>query len=278
MNINIIKSIKYFFQKNTIIFLISIFPLIIVLWILLSNLLNPIQGQCVTVVIVLVGIWLFGYLDKLGFRRINTLKGLQYTAIVLLGSLYSLILSIVYVKRYELYIPGIYRIVSIIFQMLGAGFFEEILFRGILLNIIIYKFRKKNKGIYYAVIITSILFGLSHLINLINRPHILNGIISQVIYSTIMGMVYSIVYIHYKNIFPIIITHTLFNLMSIFPFIFLRVNYWMITDYFMNLHNKLLIVLFDSMLAILCFFYVLYLFNKLKVNKKDKMNGRVYCA
>jgi membrane protease YdiL (CAAX protease family) len=278
MNINIIESINHFFRKNIIIFLISVFILIVLLWILLSNLLNPIQGQCITVVIGLVGIWIFGYLDKLDFRRTNALKGLQYTVIVLSGSVYSLILSIAYIKRYELYIPGAYRIVSIIFQMLGTSFFEEILFRGILLNTIIYRLRKKTKGVYYAVIITSTLFGLSHLINLINRPHILNGIISQVIYSTITGMVYSIVYIHYKNIFTIIITHTLFNLMSIFPFIFLRVNYWMMANYFMNLHNKPLIALFDSVLAILCFFYVLYLFNKLKANKRDKMDARVYCA
>jgi membrane protease YdiL (CAAX protease family) len=247
----------------------------VILLILFSYLLNPIQGQCVTVVIVLLGIWLFGYLNKLGFKKKNILKGLQYMAIVLIGSVYSLVLSIVYVKQYELYIPGIYRIVSIIFQMLGIAFFEEIFFRGILINTIIYKFNKKKQGVYYAIIISSVLFGLAHLTNLINRPYILAGTISQVVYATTIGMLYSTVYIKYKNIWSIIIIHTLFNLISIFPFIFLRVNYWLIIHYFLNLHNKLLIALFDSIIAIPCFIYVLYLIKKLEINRID---NRVYCA
>jgi membrane protease YdiL (CAAX protease family) len=270
MNINVIESMRHFFQKNIVIFLISISLLMVILWILFSYLLNPIQGQCVVVVIVLVGIWLFGYLDKLGFKKTNILKGLQYTAFVLIGSLCSLILSIIYVRQYELYVPGIYRIVSIIFHMLGVGFFEEILCRGILLNTMIYKFSKKKKGVYYAIIISSVLYGLAHLINLINRPYILNGIISQVVYTTIVGMVYSSVYIKYKNIWSIIIIHTLFNLISIFPFIFLRVNYWLILHYSLNFHSKPLIALFDSILAIPCFIYVIYLFKKLEVNRNDK--------
>jgi membrane protease YdiL (CAAX protease family) len=267
MNINTIESMRRFFQKNTIVFLIGIFLLIAVLWILFSYLLNPIQGQWVAVVILLAGIWLFSYLKKLGFKKKNILKGLKYTAIVLIGSLYSLTLSIIYPKQYELYIPGIYRIVSIVFQMLGIAFFEEILFRGILLNTIIYKFGNKKNGIYYAIIISSLLFGLSHLLNLINSPNIVTGTISQVIYSTIIGFIYSTVYIRYKNIFSIIIIHALFNIISIFPFAFLRINYWLITYYFQILHSRPLIALLDCIIAIPSFIYVLWLFKRIEINK-----------
>jgi membrane protease YdiL (CAAX protease family) len=270
MNINLIESIKYFFQKNTVIFIISVSVVLVALLILFSYLLNPIQGQWVTVIIMLAGIWLFGYLSRLGFKRKNLLKGLQYASPVLIGSLYSLVLSIVYVKQYKLYIPGIYRIISIVFQMLAIGFFEEILFRGILLNTIIYRFNKKKRSIYYAIIISSIIFGLCHLSNLINRPYILIGTVSQVLYTTMIGILYSIVYIKYKNIWSIIIMHTLFNLMSVFPFIFLNVNYWLITHYFLILHNKLLIALLDCLLVIPCLIYILYLIIKLEINKNKK--------
>jgi membrane protease YdiL (CAAX protease family) len=242
---------------------------------LFSYLLNPIQGQCVTVAIVLIVILLFGYLNRIGFKKNNTLKSLQYIAIVLIGALYSLVLSIVYVGQYEFHIPGTYRIVSIIFQMLSIAFFEEIFFRGILLNTIIYRFGGKKRGIYYAIIISSVLFGLAHLTNLINRPYLLMGTISQVVYATTIGMLYSTVYVKYKNIWSIIIIHALFNLTSIFPFTFLRINYWMITHYFLNLHNRPLIALFDIIITIPCFIYVLYLFKKLEINKID---NRVYCA
>jgi membrane protease YdiL (CAAX protease family) len=242
----------------------------VVLWILFSYLLNPIQGQFVTVAIVLICIWLFGYLNKLGFRKGNLLKGLQYASPVLAGSLYSLILSIQYVKQYKLFIPGVYRIISIIFQPLGTGFFEEILFRAILINTIIYIFYGNKKKIYYAIIISSVLFGLCHLTNLINRPKILIGIISQIIYATTTGALYSIVYIKYKNIWSIIIIHALFNLMSMFPFIFLQINYWSIPYNVLNLHSKPLISFFDCILSILCLIYILYLFKKLEINTKEK--------
>jgi hypothetical protein len=95
----------------------------VTIWILFSYLLNPIQGQYVAIIIVLVGVFLFGYLNKMGFKKKNILKSLQYASPVLIGSFYSLVLSILYVRQYELYIPGIYRIVSIVFQMLGVAFF-----------------------------------------------------------------------------------------------------------------------------------------------------------
>jgi membrane protease YdiL (CAAX protease family) len=236
----------------------------VALLVLFSYLLNPIQGQYVTVAIVLLGIWLFGYLNKLGFRKGNLLKSLQYVSPVLAGSLYSLILSIYYVKQYKLYIPGTYRIVSIIFQMLGIGLFEEIFFRAILINTIIYIFCENKKSIYHAIIISSVLFGLCHLTNLMNRPGILIGVISQVIYSTTTGVLYSIVYIKCRNIWSMIIIHALFNLMSMFPFIFLRINYWLMPYYLLNLHSKPLIAFFDCMLSILCWIYILYLFKKIK--------------
>jgi membrane protease YdiL (CAAX protease family) len=240
------------------------------LWILFSYLLNPIQGQYVAVAIVSLGIWFFGYLNKLGFRKGNLLKGLQYASPVLAGSLYSLILSIQYVKQYKLYIPEACRIASIIFQMLGISLFEEILFRAILLNTIMYIFRENRRNIYYAIIISSALFGLVHLSNLINRPEILIGTISQVIYATTMGVLYSIIYIKCKNIWPTIIIHALFNLMSVFPFIFLRVNYWLIIHYFLNTHSKSLIAFLDSILSIPYWSYILYLFKKLEINKDEK--------
>jgi membrane protease YdiL (CAAX protease family) len=238
----------------------------VALWIIFSYLLNPIQGQYVAVAITLLGIFLFGYLNKMGFKRKNILNSLRYTSLVLIGSLYSLVLSIIYVKQYELYYPGMYLIISIILQVIGIAFFEEILWRGIFLNTIMYKFRKNRKGVYYAIIVPSILFGLSHLTNLINSPEILFGIISQVIYSMTAGVLYSIVYIKYRNIWSGIIIHALFNLASVFPFVFLRVNYWLIMPYVLNLHSRPLIAFIDSIIAIPCLIYAIYIFKKLQVN------------
>ena len=238
----------------------------VVLWTLFSYLLNPIQGQYVAVAIILLGILLFGYLNKLGFRGKNILKSLQYASPILIGSSYSLILSIVFVKQYKLYFPGVYIIVSIIFQMIGVAFFEEILFRGILINTILYRFSKNKRSIYYAIIISSAVFGLAHLSNLINRPSVLAGVISQVVYATTIGILYSIIYIKYRNIWSVIIIHSLFNLISVFPFIFLRMNYWLIIPFFLNFHSRPLIALVDSILAIPGLIYAFYLFRKLKVN------------
>ena len=95
--------------------------------------------------------------------------------------------------------------------MLCVGFLEEIIFRGLL-----FKSMAEN-GIKSAITVSSITFGMGHIINLINGsgaeflPNIL-----QVIYATAAGFMLVMIFHKTGSLIPCILFHGIFNALSVF--------------------------------------------------------------
>ena len=83
----------------------------------------------------------------------------------------------------ELFIPSL-------LIALSAGIFEEFLVRGLFLSGFLNLFQNNSFKLLLTSLISSILFGLLHLINLIHNP--VNAILQQVLYATILGLIFSI--------------------------------------------------------------------------------------
>ena len=98
-----------------------------------------------------------------------------------------------------------------ILTMLCVGFLEETIFRGLLFEAM----RKDNQKI--AIIVSSVTFGIGHIINLINGSgaELLPNLL-QVIYSTSAGFMFVMIYCKSKSITACIISHGLFNSLSAF--------------------------------------------------------------
>lgn len=98
-----------------------------------------------------------------------------------------------------------------ILTMLCVGFLEETIFRGLLFNAML-----KN-GVKSAVIVSSITFGMGHIINLINGsgaelvPNLL-----QVIYAAATGFMLVMIFYKSKSIVSCILFHGIFNSLSVF--------------------------------------------------------------
>ena len=96
-----------------------------------------------------------------------------------------------------------------IFMCIASGIYigiiEELIFRSFL-------FRTIEERINYgwAIIISSIIFGLFHLVNLNSLP--IQIVILQVIYATAIGSIFSIIFYITQSLFPCIIVHTLTNI------------------------------------------------------------------
>lgn len=105
------------------------------------------------------------------------------------------------------YLPKEYLI--FIINMFLIGFLEEIIFRGFL-----YKSLEKD-NIKEATIITSLTFGIGHIINLLLGASIIQTIL-QVIYSISIGFLLIIIFQKGKSLWPCIIFHGIFNSLSIF--------------------------------------------------------------
>jgi membrane protease YdiL (CAAX protease family) len=101
---------------------------------------------------------------------------------------------------------------EILFYMLSmicVGFLEEIIFRGFL-----FKMMAKD-NLKLAIIVTTITFGIGHILNLFNGAEFIPTLI-QICYAMAGGYLFVMVLIKSKSLWPCIITHSLLNSLSIF--------------------------------------------------------------
>ena len=98
-----------------------------------------------------------------------------------------------------------------ILSMLCVGFLEELIFRGLLFNAML------TNGKNSAIIVSSVTFGVGHIINLINGSgaELLPNLL-QVVYAIAVGFMFVMIYYRTKSLLPCIITHGVFNALSAF--------------------------------------------------------------
>ena len=86
---------------------------------------------------------------------------------------------------------------------------EEIIFRGFL-----FKMMEKD-NVKSAIIVSSITFGIGHIVNLLNGADLIPTLI-QICYAISLGYLFVIIFYKSKSLIPCIITHQLINSLSIF--------------------------------------------------------------
>lgn len=96
-----------------------------------------------------------------------------------------------------------------ILSMFCVGFVEEMVFRGLLFNAM-----AKN-GVKSAIIVSSITFGIGHIINLINGSgmELLPNIL-QIVSAVAIGFNFVLIYYKTSSLIACIITHGVFNGLS----------------------------------------------------------------
>ena len=95
--------------------------------------------------------------------------------------------------------------------MLCFGFVEEVIFRGFL-----FKAMAKN-NIKSAVIVSSVTFGIGHLINLLNGSGMdLVNNLCQIIYAVAVGFLFVTIFYYGGSLIPCIIAHSTINTLGTF--------------------------------------------------------------
>jgi membrane protease YdiL (CAAX protease family) len=89
--------------------------------------------------------------------------------------------------------------------MLIPGIWEEVTFRGVLIQL-----NLRRYSINTTLILTSVLFGMAHFNNLIAGRSLLSTIF-QAIYATLLGFLFGYMYLKTNSLLPSIITHYLIN-------------------------------------------------------------------
>ncbi len=96
-----------------------------------------------------------------------------------------------------------------IISMLFVGFIEEIIFRGFLFQALL------ESGVKKAFIISSLTFGIGHIVNLLNGAELLPTVL-QIISAMAIGFLFTLIFYKTKSLWPCIITHSIFNSLSAF--------------------------------------------------------------
>ena len=98
-----------------------------------------------------------------------------------------------------------------ILAMFCVGFLEELIFRGLLFQAM------AKDGVKSAIIVSSMTFGIGHIVNLINGSgaELLPNLL-QVIYAVAIGFAFVMIYCRTRSLMPCIIVHSVFNGLSAF--------------------------------------------------------------
>ena len=103
------------------------------------------------------------------------------------------------------------KLILFITSVITIGFFEEFVFRGMVLPLFIKSLHEKKQVLYLSVILSSFLFGSIHFINLLSQSGNLGGITSQVFFSFSIGVFFGGLMLRTENIIVPSIIHGLVN-------------------------------------------------------------------
>ena len=98
-------------------------------------------------------------------------------------------------------------ILAVLACTLCVGFAEELYFRGLLFKIL------KVKGMQFAIIVSSVIFGLTHLINIAGGAGVAETIL-QIFFAFFFGFVCAEILILTGSILPIMLWHTLHDFLA----------------------------------------------------------------
>lgn len=96
-----------------------------------------------------------------------------------------------------------------VISMLCVGFIEEIIFRGFLFKAMC------KTNVKRAVIISSVTFGIGHIVNLLSGAEVFSTLM-QIVYAVALGFLFTIVFMRSGSLIPCIATHSAINSLSTF--------------------------------------------------------------
>ncbi|MDL2246383.1 CPBP family intramembrane metalloprotease [Methanobrevibacter sp. OttesenSCG-928-K11] len=109
-------------------------------------------------------------------------------------------------------------IINAVIYCISIGLWEETLCRGLFLTNMLKKWGNTKKGIIKSIVLSSMIFGILHIISAING-NLISSLI-QVAYASIMGILLAVIYIKTKSLWSAIILHIILNFAAyLMPFL-----------------------------------------------------------
>lgn len=108
---------------------------------------------------------------------------------------------------------GALALFCFILKMFCVGFLEETIFRGFLFKSI------SRSSLKWAIVVSSLTFGLGHILNLFNGSGMsLGENLVQIVSAVLIGFLYVLIFIRSGSLWMCILSHGIFNSLSAFSF------------------------------------------------------------
>ena len=103
--------------------------------------------------------------------------------------------------------PSASTVIGFIFYNLAIAFSEEFLFRGVIFTQMLESWKNKRGVVWTAIIVSSVIFGLRHFLNLITAPNVIITTVGQVLFTFMAGFYLCAVYLRTRNLWICVIIH-----------------------------------------------------------------------
>ncbi|MBQ9142147.1 MAG: CPBP family intramembrane metalloprotease [Lachnospiraceae bacterium] len=107
------------------------------------------------------------------------------------------------------------EILAFVLFVLLVGLAEEIFFRGILADAILKRFGNSVSGVVISVVLSGVVFGLAHILNILSGQSLEESIV-QVVATSMLGILLSAIYIRHRNAYAVALLHTVLDFMTMF--------------------------------------------------------------
>ena len=159
--------------------------------------------------LIVISAAIFLFVKKNGLMEVYGLAGWAKNSRAMLGFIPLWLLSCMNLLsgfQPDYPVPGLfYAAVS----MALVGFAEELIFRGFL-----FKAMLKDGNVKAAVIVSSVTFGMGHIINLFTGHELIATLI-QVVFAVALGFVFTLVFYKSGSLLPGILAHSFIDITSV---------------------------------------------------------------
>ena len=145
------------------------------------------------------------------FRAKGTVKGLMLGWLAIFYAVVMVLVAVITEPVEYWIVPKPWPLFVAVGVAFAVGLFEEVLMRGIVLNVLLNKKGDTRKDIIKACWISSAIFGAIHMFNAIAGAGVIETV-GQAVFATFAGMFFAAVYIRTKSLWAPIILHAVFDL------------------------------------------------------------------
>ena len=148
---------------------------------------NIVLTVAVAVILTVMGWW-----RRVGFRAPRRRRDLLFFLVPFLPVVINAVPGVQFV--------GAVAVTGLLLLALMVGFVEESVFRGLMLTTL------RARGAWRAVIVTSVLFGLTHLANVLAGATVVETI-SQLAYTIAFGIAFAALVLRKGIVWPLVLAH-----------------------------------------------------------------------